>query len=87
MVRSEQKTGALAIGAIILAILSFVFTFAGHPVYGLISAIVSVPLGGIGLMMSASPRVGGGLLSIAAIVIGLIAIGVAILGSVGVILF
>jgi hypothetical protein len=87
MVATEQKTGALAIGAIIAAVISFVFTFAGHPGYGLLSALISIPLGIIGVLMSASPRVGGGLLSIAAIAIGVIAIGVAVLGVVGVIIF
>jgi hypothetical protein len=38
-------------------------------------------------MTAASPRVGGGLLSIAAIIIGVIAIGVAVLGGIGAIIF
>lgn len=87
MIRNEQKTGTLAIGAIIAAVLSFVLTFMGHPVFGLLSAIISIPLGAIGLMMASSPRVGGGMLSIAAIIIGLIAVGVAVLGSIGVMVF
>lgn len=87
MVATEQKTGTLAIGAIIAAALSFLFTFTGHPFWGVVSAVVSIPLGIIGAMMAASPRVGGGLLSIVAVVIGLIAIGVAVLGFVGVIIF
>lgn len=87
MVRSEQKTGIMATLAIIAAILGFVFTFVGHPVYGLFSAIISIPFGIVGLMMASSPRVGGGMLSIAAIVIGLIAVGVAVLGSIGVMIF
>lgn len=87
MIATEQKTGTLAVGAIIAAGLSFVLTFAGHPVFGLFSALISIPLGIIGLMVAASPRVGGGLLSIAAIVIGVIAMGVAVLGGVGAIIF
>ena len=87
MLVTEQKTGTLAVGAIIAAVLSFVLTFAGHPVFGLFSALISIPLGIIGLMMAASPRVGGGLLSIAAIVIGVIAMGVAVLGGIGAIIF
>ena len=35
MIATEQKTGTLAVGAIIAAVLSFVLTFAGHPVFGL----------------------------------------------------
>jgi hypothetical protein len=87
MLVTEQKTGTLAVGAIIAAVLSFVLTFAGHPVLGLFSALISIPLGVIGLMTAASPRVGGGLLSIAAIIIGVIAIGVAVLGGIGAIIF
>lgn len=87
MALTEQKTGTLAIGAIIAAALSFLFTFTGHPFWGVVSAVVSIPLGIIGAVMSSSPRVGGGLLSIAAIVIGVIAIGVAALGMIGVIIF
>ncbi|SNB45230.1 hypothetical protein [Geobacter sp. DSM 9736] len=87
MVVNEQKTGALATGAMIAAILGFVFTFAGHPFFGLFSALLSIPLGVMGLMMSASPRVGGGLLSIAALVLGVIAIGVAVLGGIGAVIF
>jgi len=87
MVGTEQKTGALATGAIIAAVLSFILTFAGHAVWGFISALISIPLGIIGVLMAASPRVGGGLLSIAAIVLGVIAFGVAVLGGVGAMLF
>lgn len=87
MVATEQKTGALATAAIIAAILGFILTFMGHPVFGLFSAILSIPLGIIGLMMAASPRVGGGLLSIVAMVLGLIAIGFAVLGGIGTIIF
>jgi len=87
MVGTEQKTGTLATGAIIAAVLSFILTFAGHAVWGFISALISIPLGIIGVLMAASPRVGGGLLSIAAIVLGVIAIGVAVLGGVGALIF
>ncbi len=87
MVATEQKTGALATAAIIAAILGFILTFMGHPLFGLFSAIISIPLGIFGLMMAASPRVGGGLLSIIAIVLGVIAIGVAVLGGIGTMIF
>ena len=59
----------------------------GHPLFGLFSAIISIPLGIFGLMMAASPRVGGGLLSIIAMVLGVIAIGVAVLGGIGTMIF
>lgn len=77
MLRTEQKTGTLATAAIIAAVLSFVLTFTGHVLWGGISALISLPLGAMGIFMAASPRVGGGLMSIAAIILGLFAIGVA----------
>ena len=87
MVRTEQKTGTLATAAIIAAVLGFILTFAGHVVWGFFSALISIPLGLFGLFMAASPRVGGGLMSIIAMVLGVMAIGVAILGGVLAILF
>ena len=87
MIATEQKTGTPAAGAIIAAVLSFILTFSRHPVFGLFSAIISLPLGVFGLMMAASPRVGGGLLSIVAIVLGVFAIGVAIVGGIGTAIF
>ena len=87
MVGTEQKTGALATGAMIAAVLSFILTFAGHVVWGFISALISIPLGIIGVLVAASPRVGGGLMSIAAIILGVIAIGVAVVGGVGAMIF
>lgn len=87
MAVTEQKTGTMAVVAIVAAVVSFLFTFTGHPFWGMISAIISIPIGIIGVMMAASPRVGGGALSIAAIVIGVIAIGIAVLGVIGVVVF
>ena len=81
MIRTEQRTGTLAIAAIIAAVLSFILTFTGHVLWGGISALISLPLGVMGFFMAASPRVGGGLMSIAAIILGVIAIGVAVVGG------
>ena len=81
MVRTEQRTGTLATAAIIVAVLSFILTFTGHVLWGGISALISIPLGVLGVFMAASPRVGGGLMSIAAIILGVIAIGVAVVGG------
>jgi len=81
MVRTEQRTGTLATAAIIAAVLSFILTFTGHVLWGGISALISLPLGVMGFFMAASPRVGGGLMSIAAIILGVIAIGVAVVGG------
>lgn len=87
MAVTEQKTGTLALGAIIAAIVSFILTLSGSPIIGLVCGLISIPLGIFGVMMSASPRVGGGLLSIAAIVLGVIAIGFAVLGGIGAMIF
>ncbi|UFS70338.1 hypothetical protein LPW11_21010 [Geomonas sp. RF6] len=87
MVVTEQKTGALAVASLIAAFLSFFLTFAGHGILAVVCGVLAIPLGGIGLMMAASPRVGGGIMSIAGIILGVIAIGVAVLGGVGRTLF
>ena len=81
MIGTEEKTGTLATAAIIAAVLSFILTFTGHVLWGGMSALISIPLGAIGLLMAASPRVGGGIMSIAAIILGVFAIGVAIVGG------
>ena len=53
----------------------------------MIAGVVSIPLGVIGMILAASPRVGGGLISLLAIILGMAAIGIGVLGIVGVILF
>ena len=87
MEKNEQKAGTSAIAAIVAAVGSFLVTFTGHPVWGFIVAVIAIPLGIVGLAMAASPRIGGGLLSAASIVLAVIAIGVAVLGMIGVIIF
>lgn len=83
----EQKTGTLASLSILAAVVSYILTFTGNPIWALLMAIIAIPLGLGGFARAASPRVGGGILSIFAIVLGVLAIGVAVLGLVGVILF
>lgn len=83
----DQRTGTTATLAIIAAIACYVLSCAGHPLFGLLAAILSIPLGVIGLIMAASPRVSGGIISIVAIVLGVIGLVVAILGIIGVIVF
>jgi len=82
----EQKAGTSATLSIIAAVGSFIVTFTGHPFFGLLIGIAAIPLGGIGVAMAASPKIGGGLMSVIAIVVGLIAIGVAVLGMIGAII-
>jgi len=83
----EQKSGISATLAIFLAVASFFITFTGRPVWGLVAALAAIPLGVVGLVMSASPRVGGGPMSIGAIILAVLALGVAVLGLIGVIIF
>lgn len=83
----EQKTGFVATLSLIAAVASYFLTFTGHPLWGLLTALVSIPLGIIGIIMAASPRVGGGMLSIFAIVLGVFAAGLAVLGTIGAVIF
>ncbi len=83
----NQRTGVAATLSIIAAIGGFVVIFTRHPVWGLLISGVAVLLGIVGLISAASPRVSGGILSIVAIVLGVIAFAFAILGTVGAILF
>lgn len=86
-IHMEQKAGTSALIAIIAAVGSFLLSFSGNPGWGLLAAIFSVPLGIFGLIRSASPRVGGGLMSVIAIVLGVIAAGIAVLVLVGALIF
>jgi hypothetical protein len=81
-----SKTGPSALLAILAAIGSYVLTFSGRPVLGLVIALLALPLGVIGLVMAASPRVSGGILSIVAIVLAVFALGIALLAMLGMLL-
>lgn len=83
----DQRAGTSAVLAIIATVVSFLLTFAGRPGYGLLAGLIAVPLGVMGVIMSASPRVGGGLMSVVAIILGLIAIGLGVLVLIGAIIF
>jgi len=83
----EQKTGTAATISLIAAIVSWIVTFSGNPIWGMVLGLVSIPAGVIGVLMAASPRVGGGLLSVIGIVVGILGLGLAVLGLIGVILF
>jgi hypothetical protein len=82
-----QKTSTFATLAIIAAVASYFLTFSGHTILALFLAILSIPLGAFGLVMAASPRVSGGLVSIIAIGMGVIAAGVAVIGMIGGVIF
>lgn len=87
MEKNEQKAGTGAILAIIAALASYALSFSGHAIWGLLAALITLPLGIFGLLRAASPRVSGGILSIVALVLGVLAIGVAVLVLVGAIIF
>ena len=81
-----QRRGATATFSIIAAIASYFLTFSGHPILGLITGIISLPLGIIGLIIAASPKISGAIVSIFAILLGAGAVIAGILGVFGVIL-
>ena len=82
-----QRTGMMATLAIVAALGGIIVVFSGHPVWGLLIELVAIPLGVGGLAMAASPRVSGGVLSIVAIVVAVLGLGVSVLGLVGTVVF
>jgi hypothetical protein len=84
---ADQKSGMVATIAVIAAIVSFFLTFSGDPVWGLIAALLAIVLGIIGVIVSASPKIGGGLISIFSILLGLVDVGISVLGIIGIIIF
>jgi hypothetical protein len=83
----EQRTGTAATLAIIAAIGGFILIFSGNPGWGLLVELLAGFLGALGFFMAASPRVSGAVLSIAAMVIAVIGIGVSALALIGSIVF
>lgn len=79
----EQKTGLAATLSILAALGAYVLTCVGQPGWGLLAAIASIPLGLIGFVMAASPKVSGGILSIVAIILGALATIVSLLVFIG----
>lgn len=75
-----QKVGLAAILSIVAAIGSYVATCTGHPGWGILAALISIPMGIIGFVAAASPRVRGGIISIIAIILGVLAIIGALVG-------
>lgn len=80
---NEQRTGAAATVAIIAALGGVIATFTGHPVWGLIIELAAAFAGIIGMLVSASPRIGGGLVSLVATVVAIFGLGLAVLGMIG----
>lgn len=85
--RIDQKTGMAATFSILSAVGSYIAICAGHPGWALLLSIISIPLGLLGLIISASPRVKGGILSIFAMVLGIVGVVVSLLAVAGAIVF
>lgn len=85
--RPRQRSATSAVVAIICALGSFLATFTGHPGGGAAAAVIAVLSGVMGMAMAASPRLTGGKMSIAAIILGIFGLGVAVLGMLGKIVF
>ena len=71
------RSGA-SILAIVAAIASFYFSSQGREIWGLIAALVAIGAGLLGGLRALSPRVTGGMLSIAAVLMGALAVLVAL---------
>ncbi len=82
----DQRRGTTATLSIIAAIGGYFLTFSGFPVLGLITGVVSLPLGITGLIIAASPKISGAIISIFAILLGAGAVVAGILGVFGVIM-
>ncbi len=79
----RQTTGTAALLAIIAAVAGCVVTFTGRPFWGLLLDLLAVPTGVIGLIAAPSPRTGGGIVSILAIVLGVGGVGLGVLAMLG----
>jgi hypothetical protein len=76
----EEKAGTVTALSIMTALASLILSFVGHPGWGFLLALTSIPLGAIGIAMAASmpwQEEAEGKNPIA-IILGLIAIGVAV---------
>ena len=76
--RPPQRMGIGAILAVLASLGSMFFSCSGHPMRGLILAIISIPLGLIGFVRAASPEVKGGFASIFSIIVGIVGVAVAL---------
>ena len=83
----DQKAGTAATIAIVAAIGSFLLTVSGNPIWGLVIALLAIIMGIVGVTMSVSPKIGGGLMSIISIIFGVGDIGVSVLVILGILIF
>ena len=77
-VTSGPARSAASIFAIIAAIVSFYFSSQGREIWGLIAALFAIGAGLLGGLRALSPRVSGGILSIIAVLLGAVAVLVAL---------
>jgi hypothetical protein len=78
-----QKTGPAATLALLIAIGGVITIFVAGPGWGLLLDGSAAVLGAVGFFMAASPRVGGGVMSIIAVVIAIFGIGLSVMGVIG----
>ena len=78
-VATGQARSVAAILAIVCAIVSFFLSARGHEFLALFAALIAIGAGLLGGLRALSPRVSGGILSIAAVLLGAIAVVVALI--------
>ena len=81
MVRGQVRSTASVV-AIISALVSFYLSSQGREFLALFAAILAIGAGLVGGVRALSPRVSGGMLSIAAVGLGVIAVVVALIALV-----
>ena len=79
MVRTTPAKSLASIVAIISALVSFYLSSKGREFLALFAAFIAIGAGLVGGIRSLSPRVSGGILSIIAVALGVIAIVVALI--------
>lgn len=78
----DPAKSVASIVAIIAAFVSFYLSSQGREMWALLSAFVAIGAGFVGGLKALSPRVSGGILSIIAVVLGSIAVIVALIALV-----
>jgi hypothetical protein len=77
-IRPPQRMGTGAIMAVVASLGSMFLSCSGHAMWGLVLAILSIPLGLFGFVRAASPEVSGGFASLISIIVGIVGIAVAL---------
>ena len=78
-----QQTSTAAILALFVAVVGVIMVFTGKPGWGMLLEVIAATLGAIGFFMAASPRISGGALSVFAILLAVVGIGLSVLGVIG----